>query len=284
MLYKAISLCYSSSMKIEVIDFKHQTENFIFQVKETDAEGVTNFKKHIHPCYEIMYFDGGDVGFTVEDRQYVMKKGDVLLIKPAQYHFGNRIFESPYRRYCMIFTREMSAVAGLIEKIFSKGEKLTLGENSLFFTLVRSLHEKLEKSTAHDIEFCRSMLTAMLIALEDANPTAETKLPSKITNYQKIINYINMHLNSINSVEDISAALFFSKSYIMHLFKSELQIGVMQYVRNKKILLAHMEISKGRKPTDVYHECGFSNYPTFYRAYLSYFGFSPKNKSILMKD
>ena len=259
-------------------------ENFIFQVKETDGTGLTNFKEHIHPCYEIMYFDGGDIGFTVEDRQYVMKKGDVLLIKTAQYHFGNRIFTSPYKRYCLIFTPEMSGVEGLVEKIFEKGEKLTLGENSLFSKLVFSLYEKLQKSAAHDVAFCRSMLTAILIALEDANPTAESKLSSKVTNYQKIINYINTHVNSINSVEDICAALFFSKSYIMHLFKSELQIGVMQYVRNKKILLAHIEISKGRKPTDVYQECGFSNYPTFYRAYLSYFGFSPKDKKNSIKE
>ena len=271
-------------MKTEIVDFKYQTENFIFQVKETEATGETNFKKHIHPCYEIMYFDGEEVGFTVEDRQYVMKKGDVLLIKPAQYHFCNRIHSSPYRRYCMIFTTEMSGVEGLVEKIFSKGEKLTLGANSLFLNLVLSLYEKLKNSTKHDVEFCRSMLTAILIALEDANPTAENKKPSKLTNYQKIINYINTHVNSINSVEDISAALFFSKSYIMHLFKSELQIGVMQYVRNKKLLLAHIEISKGRKPTAVYHECGFSNYPTFYRAYTAYFGFSPKNKNILIKE
>ncbi len=271
-------------MKTEILDFKHQTENFIFQVKETDAQGATNFKKHIHPCYEIMYFDGDEVGFTVEDRQYVMKKGDVLLIKPAQYHFCNRIFSSPYRRYCLIFTPEMSNVEGLVEKIFGKGEKLTLGDNSLIISLLRAVHEKLANSAAHDVAFCKSMLTAILIALEDSNPTAESKLSSKLTNYQKIINYINTHLNSINSIDDISAALFFSKSYIMHLFKSELQIGVMQYVRNKKILLAHMEISKGRKPTAVYHECGFSNYPTFYRAYLSYFGFSPKNKNTSIEE
>ena len=279
MLYIPVKVCYIVNMKNEITDFKHQIENFIFQVRETEASGVTNSRKHIHPCYEIMYFDGGDVIFTVEDRQYVMKKGDVLLIKPAQYHFFNRICTSPYKRYCMIFTPEMVSVPELVEKIFEKGEKLTLGENSLFYRLVRSLHEKLENSTAHDIAFCNSMLTAILIALEDASPSQESKVSSKLTNYQKIINHINLHLNSIDSVEDISNALFFSKSYIMHLFKSQLQIGVMQYVRNKKILLAHMEISKGRKPTDVYMECGFSNYPTFYRAYLAYFGFSPKNKT-----
>ena len=62
----------------------------------------------------------------------------------------------------------------------------------------------------------------------------------------------------------------------MHLFKSELRVGVMQYVRDKKILLAHQKIRKGEKPTDVYLMCGFSNYPSFYRAYTAYFGTSPK--------
>jgi len=266
-------------MKKDLVNYKHQTENFIFQLKEDAITGHTNFKKHIHPCYEIMFFDEGEVEFVIEDRQYVMKRGDVLLIKPAQYHFGSRVLSSPYRRYCLIFTPEMSSVPGLVEKIFDKGEKLTLGENSLTSTLMRTLYEKLRASPAHDVDFCRSMLTAILIALEDATPNQEARHRVKLTNYQKIINYINMHINSINSIDDICSALFFSKSYIMHLFKSELQIGVMQYVRNKKILMAHIEMSKGKKPTDVYQECGFLNYPTFYRAYRAYFGVSPKNKT-----
>ena len=119
------------------------------------------------------------------------------------------------------------------------------------------------------------MIDAMLISLEDAKPDVDGIIAGE-KNFQKILSYINRNLTLIKSVEDIANALFFSKSYIMHLFKSELREGVMQYVRNKKILLAHQKIRKGEKPTEIYTECGFSNYPSFYRAYCAYFGTSPK--------
>ena len=49
------------------------------------------------------------------------------------------------------------------------------------------------------------------------------------------------------------------------------------YVRNKKLLLAHRKMRHGKKPTEIYLECGFSSYPSFYRAYIAYFGKKPKS-------
>ena len=87
----------------------------------------------------------------------------------------------------------------------------------------------------------------MLISLCDAKPEKSGIITGE-NNFQRILSYINLHLTSIQSVNDIANSLFFSKSYIMHLFKSELHVGVMQYIRNKKILLAHQKIRKGEKP------------------------------------
>ena len=55
-------------------------------------------------------------------------------------------------------------------------------------------------------------------------------------------------------------------------------IGIMEYVRNKKVIRAHERIKKGEKPTEIYAECGFQTYSSFYRAFVSYFGFAPKTK------
>ena len=64
------------------------------------------------------------------------------------------------------------------------------------------------------------------------------------------------------------------------IFKNEMGIGIMQYVRNKKVLLANRMIREGEKPTDIYLECGFSNYTSFYRAFYAYFGASPKHQRL----
>ena len=136
-----------------------------------------------------------------------------------------------------------------------------------------------DKKSANDIVLFQSLIDALLISLEEAKPDCDG-IASSGSNFQKILSYVNKNLTSINKAEDISGALFFSKSYVMHLFKSELRVGVMEYVRDKKILLAHQKIRKGEKPSEVYSKCGFSNYPSFYRAYKAYFGSSPKSAKI----
>ena len=96
--------------------------------------------------------------------------------------------------------------------------------------------------------------------------------------WEKTLDFINASLKRISRLEDISEALFFSKAYIRAVFKKEMGIGIMEYVRNKKVVRAHERISRGEKPTEIYTDCGFSTYSSFYRAYVAYFGFPPKTK------
>ena len=125
---------------------------------------------------------------------------------------------------------------------------------------------------------CDTLMDKIIAGINELFTDEEfwTKIFVSVANLTNIlISALNKALTDIKA-EDIANALFFSKSYIMHLLKSKLHIGVMQYVRNKKILLAHQKIKNGEKPTEVYLKCGFSNYPSFYRAYTAYFGNSPK--------
>ena len=49
----------------------------------------------------------------------------------------------------------------------------------------------------------------------------------------------------------------------------------MNYINNKRLILAKSKIEKGEKPTRVYLDCGYENYPTFYRAYKAKFSIKP---------
>ena len=93
---------------------------------------------------------------------------------------------------------------------------------------------------------------------------------------KRMLEYINENLTSIHKVEDVASALFFSDSDTRTLFKQEMKIGIMEYVRSKKVLLAHRKIRHGASPTEIYAECGFSNYTSFYRAYVSQLGHTPR--------
>ncbi|MBQ8323461.1 MAG: AraC family transcriptional regulator [Clostridia bacterium] len=253
-------------------------ENFSFSYLEYREMDPFHLKRHIHPTYEILFVTEGKIDYVIEDKSYALEKGDLLLIRPAQYHFVRDIVAPPYRRFCFHFLPDFTGDDKLIENVFDRGEMFTLREGSAAEKLMFLFKELLTQLPQNAREpLCKDMLHAILLSLLTLKKAPKKNSAVIEKNCWKILDYINVNLTTINNAEDIANALFYSKSYINHLFKNELNISVMQYIRNKRILLAHKMIGEGAKPTDVFLKCGFSNYVTFYRAYCQYFGFSPSD-------
>ncbi len=91
----------------------------------------------------------------------------------------------------------------------------------------------------------------------------------------RVIKYIRDNLTSITSLEQMAANLYVSKSTLYHSFKKAMNISIMQYIRNKKVMYAHNLIQSGVRPTKAYVMSGFEDYTTFYRSYKMFFGRSP---------
>ena len=54
-----------------------------------------------------------------------------------------------------------------------------------------------------------------------------------------------------------------------------MKIGLMEYIKRKKILLAGELIASGTKPTAAAQKLGFAEYSTFFRLYKKYLGKTP---------
>ena len=258
---------------------EYKDEDFYFMFSESKTQkGETHYNTHSHPRYEMMFIDEGCVEYLVENRRHELKKGDVLLVKSGILHFARTIVASPSKRYCIGFFPESIPHGNLAKEIFDKGEHFVLGENSLFSKLTNALCHKLENSNTNAKVFTKNLMDSLILALSEETLGAEEEPKSSDSSLKRIIDYINANLTTIKTMDDIADALFFSKSYLGHLFKKETNMGIMEYVRNKKVVRAHTLILNGEKPTEIYLECGFSNYPSFFRAYRAFFGFSPKMK------
>ena len=263
----------------EFIDYKNNDFYFLY-IEKIEDEGLTDEKWHEHSFYEITFIVNGECEYEIENRRYAMKKGDALLIKPGEYHFKYKNVKTPISTYCLGFLPSAVENAGLAERIFEKCEFFSLDDGSPITEMLDAVKKKLKFSKSNASLFIKSVTEAIILMLLDLD-LDEKKIPeTKNRNVQKMIDYIKENLPSIKRVEDISSALFFSDSYTRTLFKKEMNMGIMEYVRNKKVLLAHRKIRHGKKPSEVYAECGFSNYTSFYRAYNAYLGHSPKMQKI----
>lgn len=53
-------------------------------------------------------------------------------------------------------------------------------------------------------------------------------------------------------------------------------MGLMQFVRRKKVYEAEKLLKSGVRPVEAAETCGFNDYATFYRAYRQILGRTPK--------
>ena len=48
----------------------------------------------------------------------------------------------------------------------------------------------------------------------------------------------------------------------------------------KRLIYAQKLIVKGQKPSKTYSDSGFSDYSSFYKAYLKFFGYPPSEEKV----
>ena len=253
---------------------------YFLHLNKFSKKGITGYKWHEHTFFEILFYLEGETEYVIENRRYILKAGDVLFIKPGYHHFEHNVIQTPSELYCLGFLPESIENGELAEKIFDNGEIFFLGKDSPIFDMLDVARKKLKLSQNNARYFIKAIAEATVLYLNDLDIKGTKATEIKNGTVQKMLDYIHENLCEIQKVNDIAKALFFSDSYTRTIFKAEMGIGITEYVRNKKVLLAHRKIKQGKKPTEIYSECGFSNYPSFYRAYLAYFGYTPKTKTL----
>ena len=108
------------------------------------------------------------------------------------------------------------------------------------------------------------------------NPAAEGARLSPLIS--EALGYINRNLCSPLDIGQIAAGLYVSESYLFRLFKKELHQTPLKYIREKRLMLARKMLSEGERPMAVCTRCGFSDYTTFYRNYVGFFGRAPSER------
>ena len=97
----------------------------------------------------------------------------------------------------------------------------------------------------------------------------------KIEIITKSLSYIEKNLKEKISVEEIAASVGYSKFHFSRMFTEVMNISVMEYVKERKVVNALEYILRGYKILDVAVAFGWESHSGFIKAFKSYYGFSP---------
>lgn len=241
-----------------------------------DVPQKKGFHRHMHNGYEILYFLRGDAECIIEGSVYRLKPRDLLFIRPRSFHYLNPLSETESERFIISFPEDSIAKV-LIPFCENAKEIYRIPHGSLpdlFFEALGTAELDFPKEELQS--YLDTAITSILLYLKHL-PEEESVEPIRENRtLEAILRYIDEHPNESLTAQNLSVKFYMSTSWIIHSFKKNLGISLMQYVNKKRILFAEEQIRLGKYPTEVAKLCHFESYPTFYRQYKKILGHSPQ--------
>ena len=259
--------------------FSSQEGDLRIHYGEYSTEQPLNFQSHNHLICELLYILEGDVCHHIEGRSYKLRKYDLVFVRPGKNHYlEGSVGSAPYRRF-NIMCHHSHFPEALYASLPQDADVINFEDNDT----VRGIFERLQFYSESIDKLSQEKLFSSLMceifchfAIAAKNPENRL-LSSSNPTLEAAIDYIDANLSEINDIEQVCGALFITKSYLHHIFKTNMRITPKKYINQKRLLLAQRMMRRGG-PTEVFRECGFADYTTFYRNYKAYFGYEPKRE------
>ena len=246
---------------------------------------------HHHDFYEVYYLLSGEVEYWVDGRIIRMQPGDLLLINPLELH--RPMLEESSRNYERIvlwinkeyletlfrdrmdlsrcFDTGLPTHTHLIRPDVSERSALTarMGE------MVREYYsaEFGSELSAYGL-FLQFMVQLNRMAQKGEVQQEETQQLSPLV--RNVLGYIGENLSEPMTLDDLAARFFISKYHLSHAFSREVGVSVYRYILLRRLMMARQLLTAGEAAGQVCRSCGFSDYTSFYRAFKSEYGISPR--------
>ena len=245
---------------------------------------------HHHDFYEIYMLLRGSVSYTVENRIFHMRAGDLMLISPLELHQARvDSNDEPYERIVLWVDR------GYLESLSSPHTSLTRcfdttipGHTNLLrlpgatgaplrTTVDKLCALKASKDYGSDL-LAQSALVELLVGLNRAAADRGDARPVGTSDQvvDAVLHYINEHYSEPLTLDQLSEKFFISKYHLLRKFDAQVGTTVHRYILQKRLLNATQLLAGGVPPNEVCQYCGFGDYANFYRAFRAEYNQTPR--------
>jgi AraC-like DNA-binding protein len=242
----------------------------------TDIPDPKAFPKHMHNGYELLFFIRGDADYMIEGSVYRLRENDLLLISPRTYHCLKPLSPIVYERFVINFPADMipESVSSFVA---NAPDIINIPKDSPIYRFYQNwMDAEMHFTVDEMLDFVEISTSQLLIFLKYLPDKKDIQPIRKNNTLQMILEFIDEHPTENINAEKLSAMFYMSPSWIVHTFRRELGINLMQYIAKKRILYAESLIRNGESPTEAAKICEYDSYVTFYRQYKKILGRSPK--------
>lgn len=227
---------------------------------------VTKISAHILNYYDLTFVLKGSLTYVIDGKKYILNENDVAFLIPGTQR--ERYSENRPAKYVSFnFLSDQNIeietyLNGLI--------------NDEIKRLVSVFPQRHLTDSFHSKEKIESILNYILYELID-NAGYKSKNPHII----KILKYIEANLSQNLTLYQISSYVNLTKEYTATLFKKETGKTIIDYVNERKMIIAKNMIDSGQTCLkDVAFSLGFDNYSYFSKLFKKHYGSPPVKRRV----
>lgn len=277
--------------KLPGYDPRQEMRRSDFEISHKQDTELKEVGLHHHDFFEVYFLLSGDVTYTIEGRTYHLLPGDMLVINPRELH---QVFiqedVAPYERYVLWIApsliKKLSTGETNLRHCFdperpdySNHLHLNSEQRNTMQSLMELLHRESDAGEFGSDLLPYNLVSTIMILVNRVVENQGTLHPAaEFTNRltSNVIAYINLHYAEPLSLDCLADRFFVSKYHLSHEFNRHMGTGLYQYIQRKRLLIARQLMRQGKKPAEVYKQCGFDDYAGFYRAFRRVYGHSPR--------
>ncbi len=257
---------------------EYRSSRFFYRHRSTPPWPHRAGAAHTHNQCELIYFVRGDAEHIVEDRKYLLAKGDLVIVRPQTYHDIFFLSEREYERYNILFDIEALGLS-LAAEVCERFEVVSLAASPMTAAIFPKLETYRSRLSPEEFEAAAThLLFELFYDLSLLTPEGERPYSTLHPTLSRALAYIRDNLFTVRDVGEVAAQLHVTESYLFRLFRAELKTTPKRYITDKRLVTAQSLIRLGRRPSEVCFACGFGDYTAFWRAYKRMFGISPSEE------
>ena len=243
---------------------------------------------HYHTFHKIIEFLGGESGYGVEGKQYLLQPGDLVLVPQGCIHRPEAEPNAPYERRILYLSPEFLRRAGGscdLAACFDRAREdfrfvVHPADGTGGAQLAALEHAEREDAFGREL-LAQSLLFQFLIGLNRAmadDLLQYAKPAAYDRKIEAILRYLSEHLTEPVSIDDLAARFFVSKYHMMRQFRAQTGYTIHGYLTGKRLMFARAMIAAGTPVLQASEESGFGDYSAFLRAYRKQFGAAPNQE------
>lgn len=255
----------------------------LYQIGRLFCESDTVVDKHAHfDWFELTIVTDGLGTVYTNDIATPVRKGDIYLSFPCDFHAITPEPSDPLKYDFFAFgtdDRALSSDLSRIMELYMSPDRRVMRDEAVS-SLVSSAIGEMSTDELYSDRLLEAVFTQIIIRvlrafLHDA-ATPRAKISDSEALCYRLMQYIDTHIYSMQSLEELSTETNYNYSYLSALFRKVTGGTLTEYYRDRRLEAARLLLLEGELSiTRIAELLNYSSIYTFSRAFKDKYGISP---------